>query len=253
MFYQASFSPICSVLLAATIVGSVFYQRIETYQPHGFNHVVNAAQPAATHSPSNLKGESLKQMESMLQNEYQALNGGDLSRQEISAMIAEKTHHLRQRQAQRQQQSHDMVLSTPWQVVEVCDETLKNSFQKDIKVKQHVAISASLVRVVSIGDHIAMDLPTGNRYVSIVEDVQSFTNGDKGWFGYIESEGQRYPVSFTAGSDSVYATIASPEGSYTLETSGGRGWLYLNPEIAELVDPNQPDQLIPSQSVTQID
>jgi hypothetical protein len=79
-----------------------------------------------------------------------------------------------------------------------------------------------------------------------VADVQSTTtnpNGDYTWSGHLQGHGTDYPVVMTYGEHSIFATITTPEGSYTMESIDGLGWLYKNPAEVELSNPGAKDFL----------
>lgn len=78
------------------------------------------------------------------------------------------------------------------------------------------------------GDRLTVPLPEGRSLAVTVEDASRMPNGDYTWRGYVDGEGDDFPVIFTLGKNSAFATITSWEGSYTMESVGGVGWLYRN-------------------------
>ena len=78
------------------------------------------------------------------------------------------------------------------------------------------------------GDRITIPMPGGESLAVTVEDANRLPNGDYSWRGYVDGEGDDFPVVFTVGKNSAFATITSWEGSYTMESVGGVGWLYKN-------------------------
>ena len=47
----------------------------------------------------------------------------------------------------------------------------------------------------------------------------------------------------TYGADAVFASITTPQGSYSLESVNGSGWIYKNPAEVELTQPGKNDYL----------
>lgn len=78
------------------------------------------------------------------------------------------------------------------------------------------------------GDRLTVPLFDGRSLAVTVEDASRLPNGDYSWRGYVDGEGDDFPVIFTVGKNSAFATITSWEGSYTMESVGGVGWLYKN-------------------------
>jgi hypothetical protein len=94
-----------------------------------------------------------------------------------------------------------------------------------------------------VGDRLALVLPGGGEVIVNVESSYANPNGDYTWRGHLNGLGDQYPVVMTYGSTSVFATITSPEGSYTMESVNGHGWIYKNPSEYELTQPGQDDYL----------
>lgn len=78
------------------------------------------------------------------------------------------------------------------------------------------------------GDRLSIPLLDGRSLAVTVEDASRLPNGDYSWRGYVEGEEDDFPVIFTVGKNSAFATITSWEGSYTMESVGGVGYLYRN-------------------------
>ena len=97
----------------------------------------------------------------------------------------------------------------------------------------------------SVGQVLQMPLPGGaNTGIAVeVARAQALSNGDYTWSGYVQGQGGDYPVVMTQGKSGAFATITTPEGSYSLETLNGSGWLYKNPAEDELRLPNKEDFL----------
>jgi hypothetical protein len=78
------------------------------------------------------------------------------------------------------------------------------------------------------GDRLSVPLIGGRMLAVTVEEAARLPSGDYTWRGYVDGEGDDFPVIFTVGKNSAFATITSWEGSYTMESIDGVGWLYRN-------------------------
>ncbi len=136
-------------------------------------------------------------------------------------------------------------LGNPWRSVA---SSVDQGFAIDsaVEVKEGIEIDSAMVLGAAVGDRVDLSLPGDHSYAVIVEKTQRLANGDTHWQGHLESFADQYPVSFTAGKGSVFATITTPNGSYTLEAVNGNGWVYLNPEISKLSRAGSADFLMPS-------
>lgn len=93
------------------------------------------------------------------------------------------------------------------------------------------------------GETVSLPMLHGQK---ILVDVQATTvnpNGDKSWSGHLQGYGEDYPIIMTYGEHAIFATITTPEGSYTMESTDGIGWLYKNPSEFELSDASSKDFL----------
>lgn len=119
------------------------------------------------------------------------------------------------------------------------------SFDINEKVSEKEAITFDTRSVTEsqVGDRVTFSLPGDQQYAVVVEKTQTHRNGDSSWQGHLEGYGNRYPATFTAGDKSGFATVTTPNGSYSLESVNGSGWVYKNPEEAELTQPGVEDYL----------
>jgi hypothetical protein len=93
------------------------------------------------------------------------------------------------------------------------------------------------------GEQLDLHLPGD---LSVRADVRSShlnPNGDYSWRGHLNGYDNEYPIVMTYGQNSVFATVTTPQGSYTLESINGRGWIYKNPAEFELSEPDATDYL----------
>lgn len=95
----------------------------------------------------------------------------------------------------------------------------------------------------AVGEQVLLPMLHGKNVVAIVESAVNLANGDYSWSGHLHGHGSDYPVVMTYGERSVFATITTPDGSYTMESTDGVGWLYKNPAEIELSNPDAKDFL----------
>ncbi|RYY76498.1 MAG: hypothetical protein EOO52_03045 [Gammaproteobacteria bacterium] len=93
------------------------------------------------------------------------------------------------------------------------------------------------------GQQIALPMLNGQTIIANVQSVVTNPNGDYTWSGHLQGYGDDYPIVMTYGERSIFATITTPEGSYTMESLDGLGWLYKNPAEIELSSPGANDFL----------
>lgn len=94
------------------------------------------------------------------------------------------------------------------------------------------------------GEQISVTVPGGEQLTVNVEGSTTNPNGDYTWRGHLDGQGgDEYPVIMTYGGNSVFATVTTPKGSYTLESVNGSGWIYKNPSEFELSQPGKNDYL----------
>jgi hypothetical protein len=94
------------------------------------------------------------------------------------------------------------------------------------------------------GEQVSVSLPGGEQLKVNVKASVTNPNGDYTWRGHLDGYGtDDYPVVMTYGGNSVFATVTTPKGSYTLESVNGSGWIYKNPAEVELSNPEAHDYL----------
>lgn len=109
-----------------------------------------------------------------------------------------------------------------------------------------VEVDAHPATFPAVGDDVAMPMLNGEKVVMEVQSVTTSPNGDFSWAGHLKGHDDDYPVTMTYGAHSTFATITTPQGSYTMESVNGVGWLYKNPAEAELTAPGVNDFLEPN-------
>lgn len=96
-----------------------------------------------------------------------------------------------------------------------------------------VELPQPLTVVPSVGEQVSLPI-LGGIVQAKVESARYLQNGDYSWSGHLYGYGSDYPVVMTYGERSVFATITTPQGSYSMESMDGLGWLYKNPAEIEL-------------------
>lgn len=84
------------------------------------------------------------------------------------------------------------------------------------------------------GDKVELPLLDGTAVTVDVASVKVTESGDYVWSGHLEGRQQDYPVVVTQGPHTSFGMITTPQGSYSMETVDGVGWLYKNPAEPEI-------------------
>lgn len=95
----------------------------------------------------------------------------------------------------------------------------------------------------AVGQTISLPMFNGKNVSVNVQSATTLQNGDYTWSGHLDGFGDDYPVVMTYGEHSIFATITTPNGAYTMESTDGAGWLYKNPSEFELSNPGFKDYL----------
>lgn len=112
-----------------------------------------------------------------------------------------------------------------------------------VSVYQQVQVDMERPVFPSPGEQVTLAMPGGKTIVVNVETSSANPNGDYTWRGHLEGYGTDYPVVMTYGGAGVFASMTTPEGSYTMESINGSGWVYKNPSEFELSHPGTNDYL----------
>lgn len=116
---------------------------------------------------------------------------------------------------------------------------------KAVTQYQAIELTPEALQAPEVGDTLQLPLLNGQSVEVVVAHSELLPNGDLSWSGHLESQGTSYPVVMTHGKTSAFATITTEQGSYSLESMRGSGWLYKNPAEYELSYPEAPDHLEP--------
>jgi hypothetical protein len=112
-----------------------------------------------------------------------------------------------------------------------------------VSVYEPVSVDMDNPAYPQAGQHTSVTMPGGERLQVNIETSTTNPNGDYTWRGHLDGHGDEYPVVMTYGGNSVFATVTTPNGSYTLESVNGSGWIYKNPSEFELSNPGANDFL----------
>jgi len=138
---------------------------------------------------------------------------------------------------------HQKIAQVSWQMGGVKAETPSIPLSEKISDYAIVELPQNSTAFPAVGEQISLPMLHGKTLVATVESVTNFPNGDYSWSGHLQGSGNDYPVVMTYGGHSIFATITTPEGSYTMESINGLGWLYKNPAEIELSHPGAKDFL----------
>ncbi len=94
-----------------------------------------------------------------------------------------------------------------------------------------------------IGEQVELPMLHGQKVMVDVQSIATSPNGDQSWSGHLQGQGTDYPVIMTYGEHSIFAMITTPEGSYSMVSVDGLGWLYKNPSEFELSAAGSKDYL----------
>lgn len=134
--------------------------------------------------------------------------------------------------------------SSPWQTDESPPEKPARYMNRGIDVRP-LKIDKEQLANITMGDTVKLSIPqNGQDYEMSVKEVGRHVNGDKSLRGFLVSNPE-YTVVMTEGSNSTFATINTPDGSFLLEASGNEGWMMSLAELDSFIDPNLVDYQVP--------
>jgi len=130
-----------------------------------------------------------------------------------------------------------------WSTGDTNSSTPKMPLPAGVSVYEPISVDMENPKYPEPGEQRTMTMPGGERLQVNVENKATNPNGDYTWRGHLEGHGDEYPVVMTYGNNSVFATVTTPNGSYTLVSVDGSGWIYKNPSEFELSKPGVNDSL----------
>lgn len=136
------------------------------------------------------------------------------------------------------------VVSDAWRMADASAATPTMPLPGGVSVYEPVSVDMENPTYPEAGQQTSVTLPGGEHLQVNVERSTTNPNGDYTWRGHLDGYGDdEYPVVMTYGGSSVFATVTTPNGSYTLESVNGSGWIYKNPSEFELSNPGANDYL----------
>jgi len=135
------------------------------------------------------------------------------------------------------------VVPDAWRVMDAAAVSPAMPLPESVSVYEPVSVDMENPAYPEAGQQTSVTLPGGERLQINIETSATNPNGDYSWRGHVDGHGDEYPVVMTYGGNSVFATVTTPDGSYTLESVNGSGWIYKNPSEFELSDPGANDYL----------
>ena len=136
-----------------------------------------------------------------------------------------------------------LVAPDAWSTGDANSTLPKMPLPEGVSVYEPVSVDMENPKYPEPGEQRTLAMPGGERLQVNVENKASNPNGDYTWRGHLEGHGDDYPVVMTYGSNSVFATVTTPKGSYTLVSVNGSGWIYKNPSEFELSKPGANDSM----------
>jgi hypothetical protein len=130
-----------------------------------------------------------------------------------------------------------------WRVGDATVATPQIPLPAGVSVYEPVSLDMENPEYPEPGEQLTVVMPGGDRLGVNVETNITNPNGDYTWRGHLDGHGDEYPVVMTYGGNSVFATVTTPKGSYTLISVNGSGWIYKNPSEFELSHPGANDYL----------
>ena len=149
-----------------------------------------------------------------------------------------------------EQEEAEVTRYAAWQRADGFGVSSKPSIPLNTQVREYEAVKAEKPKTLpGVGDQVELPLLNGESATVEIKSSVVTRNGDYSWSGHLEGYGDDYPVVVTYGDSSSFAMITTPNGSYSMESVNGVGWLYKNPSEHELSHPGVEDYLeIPGES-----
>lgn len=136
-----------------------------------------------------------------------------------------------------------LVIPDAWSMADATSATPSMPLPDAVSIYEPVALDMETEGYPEAGQQTSVTLPGGERLQVNVKTGVTNPNGDYTWRGHLDGHGDEYPVVMTYGGNSVFATVTTSNGSYTLESVNGSGWIYKNPSEFELSNPDANDFL----------
>ncbi|MGL4250270.1 MAG: hypothetical protein ACRCR1_06410 [Aeromonas sp.] len=128
-------------------------------------------------------------------------------------------------------ESGGVVIDSPWQSVEIDADFPLAEPGEAVEQPLAIVLQGDALGHAQVGDSVTLPLPDGSTLEARVTKVILQQGGRRNWQGEIQVDGGSFPVNFTLGGQATFGFIGTPQGSYSVETMGGKGWVYKNPPL----------------------
>ncbi|MGL4250273.1 MAG: hypothetical protein ACRCR1_06430 [Aeromonas sp.] len=133
--------------------------------------------------------------------------------------------------AERLNENGGLVIESPWQEAEVDADFPLAEPSAAAEQPLAIVLQDDALANAHVGDSVSLPLPDSSTLQAKVTQVELQQGGKRNWQGEIQVDGSSYPVNFTVDKKATFGFIGTPQGSYTVETLGGKGWVYKNPPL----------------------
>lgn len=133
------------------------------------------------------------------------------------------------------------ISTSPWRIN---NSHINERYQLPPQVheKMPVNISTDNINALEVGSQMEIMLPDFSKHTAVISDI-TYNNSSKTMTGHLNNDPST-DVVITSGRRSVYATVATPLGAYSLQSTDGEGVLYKVPPRSE-IEELETDALIP--------
>lgn len=126
------------------------------------------------------------------------------------------------------------------------DRPIPIRYQRNGLIPEPLKFNHQQVKTLNIGDHLSLSIPqTGQAYDIEIQRVTKHQNGTRTLTAEITNTPMPYRVVVTEGPKTTFATINTPEGTFSLDAAGEEAWLVSQQDLDRLIDPNFLDYQIP--------
>lgn len=146
-------------------------------------------------------------------------------------------------------QSDELTQAAAWQFPEEAYLTPDLPLNDAVVSKAVVIFDHEQTDYPEPGGQIELPMLNGESVTADVKHAVVTPSGDYSWSGHLAGHGTDYPITMTYGETSAFSMITTPQGSYTMETINGVGWLYKNPSELELSEPGSEHAIVLEQPI----
>ncbi|MFT6437094.1 MAG: hypothetical protein ACJAVI_005168 [Candidatus Azotimanducaceae bacterium] len=119
-------------------------------------------------------------------------------------------------------------------------------YQRNGLIPEPLKFNHQQIKKLNVGDQVSLSIPqTGQAFDMQVQRVTKHQNGTRTLIAEITNTPVPYSVVVTEGSTTTFATVNTPEGTFSLDAAGDEAWLVAQLELDQLIDPNLLDYQIP--------